>query len=187
MGEPTAGDLHIREAVEEDLPVIRDLFNALIPTTTIAWREHLADEIEMATWFAGQRAQGFPVLVGELDGRVVGYTCWGTFRGGERIPGYRHTVELTLHVDGAHHRRGLGRALLGALLDEARRRGDVHVLVAGIDADSEGSLALHAAMGFAEVARMPEVGRKHGRWLDLVLVQRIVDGGPQGTAAGTGG
>lgn len=175
MGGDTSGDLRIRDAVESDVPAIRHLYNALIPTTTTTWREHLADEAEMVTWFAGQRDQGFPVLVGEQDGVVVGYTCWGTFRGGERIRGYRHTVELTLHVDGAHHRRGIGRELLGALVDEARRRGDVHVLVAGIDADNEGSLALHAAMGFDEVARMPEVGRKHGRWLDLVLLQRIVD------------
>jgi L-amino acid N-acyltransferase len=178
MGESTASDLRIRVATEADLPAIRSLFNALIPTTTIAWRDHLADEVEMATWFAGQREHGFPVLVADLDGRVVGYTCWGVFRGGERFPGYRHTVELTLHVDGEVHRRGIGRALLAALVDEARRRGDVHVLVAGIDAENEASLALHARAGFEEVARMPEVGRKLGRWIDLVLVQRVLDGGP---------
>ncbi len=184
MGEPIDGDLRVRDAVEADLPAIGHLFNVLIPTATVAWRDHLADEAEMEAWYGDQRAEGFPVLVAELEGEVVGYTCWGRFRGGPRFPGYRHTVELTLHVDGAHHRRGIGRTLLAALVDEARRRGDVHVLVAGIDGDNEGSLALHRAMGFEEVARMPEVGRKHGRWLDLVLVQRIVGGGPEDADAG---
>jgi phosphinothricin acetyltransferase len=173
MGESSVGDVRIRDATEADLPAIRHLFNVLIPTTTVAWRDHLADEEEMADWFRDQHEQAFPVLVAELDGDVVGYTCWGRFRGGPRFPGYRFTVELTVHVDEAHQGRGVGTGLLERLVEEARRR-DVHVLVAGIDADNVGSLALHRRLGFEEVARMPEVGRKHGRWLDLVLVQRII-------------
>ena len=113
------------------------------------------------------------MLVAELDGEVAGYTTWGSFRGGDRFPGYRHTVELTIHVDGRWHRQGVGRALLTALIERARAL-DVHALVAGIDADNGASIDLHRAMGFVEVGRMPEVGRKHGRWLDLVLVQRMV-------------
>jgi len=167
-------DVRIRHATDGDLPAIRHLFNVLIPTTTIAWRDHPADEDEIAEWFADQQEHGYPVLVAELDGEVVGYTCWSRFRGGPRFPGYRHTVELTVHVDGDHQGRGIGSALLEHLIDEAGER-DVHVLVAGIDADNAGSLALHRRLGFQEVARMPEVGRKHDRWLDLVLVQRIID------------
>ena len=82
-------------------------------------------------------------------------------------------MEDTIHVDGAHHRRGVGRALLGALIDEAPRR-DVHVIVAGLDSANLASIELHRSMRFTEVARMPEVGRKFDRWLDLVLMQRIV-------------
>lgn len=162
--------LRIRDADDGDLPAIRRLFNALIPTTTVAWRDDLADEAEIAGWFAEQQAAGHPVLVAAADGEVVGYSAWSGFR---RFPGYRHTAELTIHVDEAHHGRGVGRALLDALVERARQS-DVHVLVAAIDGANTGSIEFHRALEFVEVARMPEVGRKHDRWLELVLMQRIV-------------
>ena len=165
--------MRIRPATTSDLPAVRELFNALIPTTTIAWRDDPATASEMAEWFAEQVDADHPVLVAEADDEVVGYTSWSTFRGGWRFPGYQLTVEDTIHVDGRHHRQGIGRALLVALIDEARRRG-VHVVVAGLDSDNHDSIALHRAVGFVEVARMPEVGRKFERWLDLVLMQHIV-------------
>lgn len=165
--------MHVRAATAADLPDIRRLFNTLIPTTTVAWRDHPADPGEMRVWFGDQQAAGHPVLVAEVDGVVTGYTCWSTFRGGERFPGYRHTAELTIHVDSAHHGLGIGRALLSGLIDEGRRHG-IHALVAGIDGDNTASVAFHRAMGFREVGRLPEVGRKFDRWLDLVLMQRIV-------------
>jgi L-amino acid N-acyltransferase YncA len=164
----------IREAAVADIPAIRDLFNALIPTTTVAWRDELATIEEMESWFAELRQLAHPIFVAELDGEVVGYTCWSTFRGGERFPGYRHTVELTIHVRADHHGRRIGQELLSTLADEAVRC-NVHVLVAGIDGDNTSSIAFHRALGFTEVARMPEVGRKFDRWLDLVLMQRLVE------------
>jgi len=165
--------MRIREAVPEDLASIRELFNALIPTTTIAWRDDIAAPDEIAEWFLDQQRLRNPVFVAEVDGTVVGYTTWGTFRGGPRFPGYRHTVELTIHVDGDWHGKGVGRALIDQLVKEAAQR-DIHVLVAGIDAENTESIAFHAALGFVEVARMPETGRKFDRWLDLVLMQRII-------------
>ena len=173
--QPAAPRPHIRSATRNDLPAMTRLFNALIPTTTVAWRDDEATAEEMSTWFDEQHAAGNPVLVAEADGGdVVGYTTWSTFRGGPRFPGYRHTVELTIHVDERHHARGIGRALIDALVDDALRRGDIHVLVAGIDAENTASIAFHERLGFTEVARMPEVGRKFDRWLDLVLMQRTL-------------
>jgi len=163
----------VRNAVVADLPAIRELFNALIPTTTIAWREELASADEIATWFARQVDANNPVFVADDGGDVVGYTCWSAFRGGPRFPGYRHTAELTIHVRGDQNGRGVGRALMEALVAEAAAR-DIHVLVAGIDADNVESIAFHDALGFIEVARMKEVGYKFDRWLDLVLMQRMV-------------
>jgi L-amino acid N-acyltransferase len=165
--------MRIRPATAADLPAIGQLFNALIATTTVAWRDHPAGTDELRTWFAHQQDAGNPVLVADVDGFVAGYTCWSPFRGGDRFPGYRHTVEHTIHVDTAHHGRGIGRALLSTLMDEGRRR-RMHVLVAGIDSDNAESIAFHHAMGFSEVAQMREVGRKFDRWLDLVLMQRIL-------------
>jgi len=164
----------VRDAVGDDLEAIRRLYNALIPTTTTAWREHLADEEEITRWFAGQQEAGHPVLVAESGGAVVGYTAWTGFRYSDRVPGYRHSMELTIHVDGSVHGRGVGRSLISALVDRAREAG-VHVLVAGVDADNSGSYEFHRRLGFTEVARMPEVGRKFDRWLDLVLLQRIIE------------
>ena len=165
--------MHIRLATASDIPAITDLFNVHIPTTTVAWRDEPASDDEMLDWFSRQRDADGPVLVADDDGTVVGYACWADFRGGARFPGYRHTVEHTIHVDGDHHGRGIGRSLLTALIDVARERG-IHVMVAGIDADNTASIAFHHTLDFTEVARMPEIGRKFDRWLDLVLMQRIV-------------
>jgi len=164
----------VRDANEADVPAIRDLFNVLIPTTTVAWRDEPSSLADQEVWFGERQAAGDPVLVADDDGEVVGYCCWSGFRGGHRFPGYRHTVEHSIHVRGDRQGEGIGRILLAALVARARNA-SVHVLVAGIDADNEGSLAFHRAMGFSEVARMPETGRKFDRWLDLVLLQMIVE------------
>lgn len=165
----------VRDATTADLPAITRLFNVLIPTTTVGWRDDQASAEEMAAWFADRVAAGHPVLVataeGDGDGAVLGYTCWSTFRS---WPGYRQTAELTIHVDGAVHGRGVGRRLMDALVERARTAG-IHVLVAAISAENVASIAFHQRLGFTEVGRMPEVGRKFDRWLDLVLMQRIVD------------
>jgi phosphinothricin acetyltransferase len=164
---------HVRDATEVDLPAITELFNAPIRATTTTWRDHPADHAEMAEWFDERRRGGDPVLVAELDGRVVGYTCWAAFRGGPRFPGYATTVEQTVHVADGLHGRGIGRGLVEALVDRAHASG-VHVLVAGVDSENTASCGFHRALGYEEVARMPEVGRKFDRWLDLVLLQRIL-------------
>lgn len=164
----------VRPARPDDIDAILGLYNRLIRTDTVTWRDEEASGAELAAWFDRQAAEGNPVLVAEVDGAVVGYVTWSGFRGvGGQPNGYRHSKELTIHVDGAQHGRGIGRALLEALLAEAAVRG-VHVLVAGVDAANDGSIRFHEALGFIEVARMPEVGRKFDRWLDLVLLQRIV-------------
>ena len=165
----------VRDATADDLVDIARLFNALIPTTTIAYRDHVADQGEMAAWWAMQIEQQNPVIVAEIDNAVVGYVTWTWFRGWTRFPGYRHTRELTIHVDEVHHGRGVGRLLMQTLIDRARSSG-VHVLVSAIDSDNEASIDFHQRLGFVEVGRMPEVGRKFDRWLDLVLMQLVVDG-----------
>jgi phosphinothricin acetyltransferase len=164
----------VRDAREADLPSITELFNALIPSTAIAWRDHLADELEMGTWWQEQVVAGHPVLVADDDGAVVGYTTWTGFRGGPRFPGYRHTKELTIHVAGDQHRRGIGRILMEALVARAAIEG-IHVLVAAVDGDNARSVDFHRSLGFIETARMPEVGRKFDQWQTLVLLQRIIE------------
>jgi len=165
--------VEIRDATAADLPAIRDLYNALIATTTVAWRDEPSTLEEQADALAFRASKGYPTLVADDAGEVVGYTCCTTFRG-DRFPGYRHTAELTVHVDGTRHSQGIGSALVEALVDRSRAM-DLHVLVAAVDADNDASIRFHEALGFEQVARMPEVGRKFDRWLTLVLLQRVID------------
>jgi L-amino acid N-acyltransferase len=167
----------VRDAVAGDMPAIRDLYNSLIPTTTVAWTDTPQTLRERQAWFVRQVRDGFPVLVAQAGGDVVGFTAYGSFRGAGIWPGYRHTVEHTIHVGRPHWGAGIGRALLEALIDRARLAG-VHAIVGAIDGDNVASIRFHERLGFTVVAMMPEVGRKFDRWLDLVLVQRIVATSP---------
>lgn len=164
----------IRDAVIADLPAIVEIYNALIPTATITWTEELETLESRSAWFERQAVDGFPVLVAEDGGGVVGFATYEPFRGEGKWPGYRATAELSLHVAEAHWRRGIGRALLEALCERAKDSG-IHVLVAAIDSENKPSIRLHENLGFVEVGRLPQTGQKFGRWLDLVLMQRVLD------------
>lgn len=168
----------IRDAVEADLGAITELTNALIPTTTIEYTDtpHTVDG--RREWYAARRARGFPVLVAEAgtDG-VIGYASYGDFRDAVARPGYRGTVEHTVHVAGSWWGGGVGRVLMTELIGRARAQ-HLHVMVGAIDAENAGSIRFHERLGFVEVARMPQVGQKFGRWLDLVFVQLLLDDAP---------
>ena len=164
----------IRDATDGDMPAVCDLYNALITTTTVAWTETHQTLDQRLQWFEHQQARGHPVLVAELDGHVIGFAAYGDFRGSGKWPGYRHTVEHTIHVGERAWGAGIGRALLEALVERARAAG-MHVMVAAIDGDNVESIRFHERLAFTTVATMPEVGRKFDRWLDLVLMQRILD------------
>lgn len=160
----------IRPATAADLPAILDLYNEVIARTDAVYMEDPVTLEERVQWHERSVAGGWPVLVAEVDGSVVGFGSIGPFR---EKSGYRSTGEHSLHVRADVRGRGIGKILLLALVAEAERIG-LHVLVGAIDAGNTVSLALHARQGFTETARMPQVAVKHGRWLDLVLVQRIL-------------
>jgi phosphinothricin acetyltransferase len=165
--------LTLRDATKADLPAITAIHNSTIDDTTTTWSDEPETLEHRATWFADRMAAGDPVLVAEDDGEVVGFTGWAWFRGEGKWPGYRHTRELSIHIREDHRGDGIGRFLIDALVTRAAAEG-IHVLVAGVDSGNEGSIRFHRRMGFVEVARMAEVGRKFDRWLDLVLLQRIL-------------
>jgi L-amino acid N-acyltransferase YncA len=164
----------IRDATEADLPAITDINNALILTTTVTWSEELETLEQRAAWFRRQLSDGHPVLVADEDGDVVGFITYEHFRGEGKWPGYRSTAEQSIHVRESHWGRGVGRALVEAVIERARTNG-IHVMVAAVDTENEASIQFHQRLGFVEVARMPQTGQKFGRWLDLVLLQRMVD------------
>ena len=166
----------IRDAEARDVAATLAIYNELIPTTTVAWTDLPTTLEARIAWTAHQQARSFPVLVAEHDGVVVGVASFSDFRDTAQWEGYRFSVEHSIHVRGDQRGQGIGRELLGALIARARVQG-VHVMVGAIDSENLGSLAFHERMGFVEVARMPETGFKFGRWLDLVLVQRIITSG----------
>ena len=113
------------------------------------------------------------MLVAEVKGEIVGFAAYDSFRGSGKWPGYRYTVEHTIHVRDDCWGQGIGSQLLESLIRRARHSG-IHVMVAAVDGANDGSIAFHERLGFEVVARMPEVGRKFDRWLELVLMQRIL-------------
>jgi phosphinothricin acetyltransferase len=162
----------IADATEADLPGILRLINHAIAETTAVW--HLQPETAETrrAWFETRRAAGLPVLVARQDAALLGFASFGPFR---PFAGFDATVEHSVYVDPAAQRRGVGAALLSALEGRARDQGR-HVMVGAVEAANAGSLALHHRAGFTETGRMPQVGRKFGRWLDLVLLQKILAG-----------
>jgi len=168
----------IRQATTDDLPAITEIANALLLSTTYEWTETPHSVDERAQWLKEQESAAYPVLVATDDERVVGWTSYGDFRDSKRWPGYRYTVEYTIHVLQSYWGRGIGRSLIIGLADHARLAGK-RVLFDGIDSTNVRSIQFHAKMGFVEVARMPGVGEKWGQRLDLVLMQIDLDQGPR--------
>lgn len=159
----------IRPATESDLPAILGIYNDAVENTTAIWNETPADLANRKAWFAERTGKGFPVLVAERDG-VIGYASFGDFRPFE---GYRVTVEHSVYVAKDARGQGAGEALLQALIGAAARM-DKHNMIGGIDASNAPSIALHVKFGFEEVGRMPGVGTKFGKPLDLLLMQKVL-------------
>lgn len=166
----------IRDAESGDIEGIVAIYNDAVCNTTAIWNESVTDAAGRAAWLADRRAAGYPVLVAVEAGRnggpmVLGYATFGDWRAWD---GYRHTVEHSVYVHKDTRGRGIGAALLHSLIGRARDMGK-HVMVAGVEAGNEASMALHRKMGFTEVGVLREVGCKFGRWLDLAFLQLTLD------------
>lgn len=164
----------MRDATEDDVLAISALYNALIGTTTIAWTETPETIDERLAWFGQQQRRGHPVLVADVGGEVVGFASFGDFRDTSKWPGYRFVVEQTVHVRADRWGEGIGRRLVLDLVDRARAAGKTQI-IGGVDAENVSSIHFHERLGFVEVARLPRIGFKFGRWLDLVLMQRSTE------------
>lgn len=124
---------------------------------------------EKSTAAVAQAIEGGQVfLVAQSEARVLGFACLSAFRSG---PGYSRTVEHSVYLAADARGQGAGRALLAALAQVAADQGH-HVMVAAVGGENASAIGFHKRQGFEEVARMPEVGRKFGRWMDLVLLQK---------------
>jgi len=165
------GNMDIMDARVEDLPGILAIYNDVIATSTAVYSETPATLDDRTAWWQARVAQAYPVLVARDASGVVGFSSFGDFRA---WPGYRFTVEHSVHVRADRRGQGIGAALVTPLLQRASSLGK-HVMIAGIDADNSASIRLHERLGFARVAHFRQVGFKFGRWLDLVFLQRYLD------------
>ncbi len=166
--------VQIRDASEDDLPAILDIYNHVILNTTAVYSEQPHTLSMRQNWYHDRINSNFPVFVADLDSRVAGFSSFGHFRA---WPCYRYTVELSVYVEASQRGKGISKKLLQSLIDRAIEM-NIHVMIAGISADNEVSLNLHHSFGFVEVADFKEVGYKFGRWLDLKFLELILDNIP---------
>ena len=162
--------MEIRDAGLADLPALLAIYNEVIATSTAIYTEQPATLDDRVTWWNARVAQGYPVLVATDSSGVIGFASFGDFRA---WPGYRFTVEHSVHVRADRRGAGAGTALMRVLLARAAAMGK-HVMIAGVDADNQPSLQFHERLGFSRVAHFSQVGFKFGRWLDLVFLQRYL-------------
>jgi L-amino acid N-acyltransferase YncA len=164
----------IRPATLADIPAITRIYAHAVEYGTASFELTAPDEAEMARRMDKMLGVDFPYLVAELDGRIAGYAYATLYR--ER-PAYRKTVEDSVYIAPDMHRRGIGLALLNALVEAATARGFRQMIAVIGDSAQAGSIGLHEAAGFHHVGNLENVGFKHGRWLDTVLMQKALGEG----------
>lgn len=163
-------DFAVAAASRAHLPEILAIYNEVIRNTTAVYSDEQVTLEDREKWFAAKCAQGFPVLVAADSSGILGFGTFGEFRA---WPCYRHSVEHSVHVRADCRRRGIGRAIVLALIDAADAM-QKHVMIAGIDAENVISISLHESLGFEVVGHFRQVGHKFGRWLDLKFMQRFI-------------
>lgn len=155
----------IRPASPTDAPAIAEIWNHIIRDTVMTFTTAEKTASSLATAMETQ-----PFFISEAEGVVTGFATYTQFRPG---PGYVFTVEHSIHIADHARGQGLGRALMELLEDHARGEG-MHSMIAGISGENPFGVSFHTVLGYAEVARLPQVGQKFGRWHDLVLMQKFL-------------
>ncbi len=160
----------LRPATAADLSSILSIVNHSILHTTANYNYEPQTLTVQQQWFDDKMLHGFPVLVAEGQGGIIGFGTYGTFR--EKI-GYQFTVEHSVYVAPEFIGKGIGKMLLAELIELAKQQG-IHTMIGGIDASNADSIAFHKKFGFSECGIIREAGFKFGRWLDLQFMQLIL-------------
>ncbi len=160
----------IRAARSDDAADIAEIWNYNIRHTANTFTTDLKTIDALSADIAQRQNEGKAFLVAELDGRVVGFATYFQFRNG---PGYAHTAEHSLMLAEGLQGRGIGRALMDKLEQHARAAG-MHSLIAGVSGENPSGAAFHKSIGYSQIAVLPEVGCKFGRWMDLVVFQKLL-------------
>jgi phosphinothricin acetyltransferase len=159
--------IETREAAEADLGQITAIYNEVLTNSTAIYNDRPATLEDRIAWWKGRREQGYPVLVAAEGERVAGFATFGDFR---PWPGYRFTVEGTVHIHCDVRGRGVGTRLLTEIIARAKVLGK-HTMVAGVDSENAASLKYLERFGFERAGYLREMGYKFDRFLDLVFLQ----------------
>jgi len=170
----------IRAALPADAPAIAAIWNHYICDTLVTFTTSAKSPREVEHLIRARALDPHqsllvavtpdPTAAGGTE-TLLGFAGFGPFRAG---PGYAATAELTILLDPEQGGQGVGRALMDTLLSTAEHAG-LHALVAAISSANPGAVAFHQKMGFSQVGRLPQVGRKGGMWLDLILLQKVLE------------
>ena len=156
----------VRPAAPGDAAGIAALVNPVIRDTAITFTNEEKTPLSISRAI---RESGAYFVAGD-GAEIAGYACYFQFRGG---PGYAHAMEHSIVLDPTARGKGIGRGLMHVIETHAKARG-AHVMMAGVSGENPDGIAFHAAVGYRQVGRLPEVGRKFGRWMDLVLMQKLL-------------
>lgn len=163
--------LVIRSATKNDVISILDIVNHEILYSTSIYDYKPRTYEKQLTWFEQKQKDGMPVIVAEKEGVIIGFGSYGIFRPWD---GYRFSVEHSIYVHKDHRNTGAGKAIMEALIQQAKKNG-YHTMIAGVDAANEASISFHKQFGFKEAGLFKEVGHKFDQWLDLLFLQLILD------------
>jgi len=170
----------VRPATVADLPAITAIYRHHVLHGLASFEIEPPDAAEMARRFTEIRELGLPYLVAECDGNIAGYAYAAVYR---TRPAYRYTVENSVYVENDYAGRGVGSALMPALIDGCAAAGRRQIIAVIGDSANHASIRLHEKFGFQRVGLLPAVGYKFGRWVDSVLMQKDVGDGQRSPPA----
>ena len=175
--------MQFRPATPDDIAAIAPIYAHHVLTGLASFELDPPNAQEMRNRFDAITAGGYPYLVADDGGAIVGYAYANYYR---TRPAYRHSVEDSIYIAPHALGRGLGKALLARLVDECTTRGYRQMLAVIGDSGNAGSIGVHRACGFEHVGTLRAIGFKFGRWVDSVLMQRALGSGdgslPSGAA-----
>ena len=168
------GGIAVRDAARADLATVQEIYGHYVSHSVASFEETPPDRAEMGRRFDAITAAGLPYVVAENGGRVIGIAFAAPFRA---RPAYRYSVEDSVYVAPDALGQGAGTMLLGHLIHACGAKGYRQMLAVIGGGDNAASIALHARLGFERAGTLSRVGYKHGRWIDVVIMQRALDGG----------
>lgn len=166
--------VQLRPAIPADIPAITAIYAVEVRELVNTYEYEVPGEAEMAQRMVDITTRGYPYLVATIDGEVAGYAYANSYRA--RIA-YQWTVENSVYVDGRFQGRGIGSALMQALIEECTARGFRQMVAVIGEPANTASIRLHERFGFELIGVFRGLGRKHGRWLDTVQMQRALGDG----------